>query len=943
MTDQCGTGVREDSSAVLIDRITRAWEQKLRVWAESGALSRAASKALNLDGSSHRALDDLLQKLLGGDYSTLPGIQLLSNDAIGGALGAYAASTGLIYINKEWVKSADSKKVIAVLTEELGHHLDTLANTLDTLGDEGELLSGLLRGDANIEKGQFNADSTGYIKVNEQLIKAEFSTTALNSSYGGVQRMQIQDDIISGSANNTLGGTARSFFYLGDPGSSFDQLNTSWDIGNLSSQFLAPSGLQVWQVYTTSTRNDYFTAFTPYVDFINFNGKPEATNNSLLGQQRISYLDHSLGYTAYTGRAADDLMIGGILDLDRSSNGTNFKPIGDPYLAFGGAGLDTLFIPMVGQSNHLNYEVLKELGIGRLSFIGSNSGSVSYVTSGIEYYDYFETRFRSSGIKNYNLINSSTAQFPFAANEVADSSFVDTYLTGDYLSQAPTGTTGDDFFAAENSNYGSYYTTYNGLGGTDILYLPRFSSGDLGGVLWLSNLHRLSFSGRSYDLTNIEYVLFNDKAIKLTPGSIAYTTYSWESDPGRPDYQATSLKSAYNEGEFLQASLSAPGFLDGSSIYWSISGSGITPNDFESNTTQGVAAISNEQADISIRIRNDLSTEGLESARVNFYSDNSRMDLLASTQAINIVDTSISTGDTISNDFRPDIFTTGRVSVDGSETGTIAFGGDEDWFNVSLTEGKTYLINLQGSPSGSGTLNDPYFQGVYNSGGQYIDNTTDDDNGFSTESQLQFRPSSTGSYFLSAKGFGSSTGTYRVSVVDITSSVPTLFSSVSAALSPSQDNLVLTGSRSINGTGNTRNNSITGNSATNRLNGLGGNDTITGNSGKDYLTGGTGADIFKYLRTTDSRPGSNARDLITDYSSAQRDRIDLRQIDASSRASGNQSFRWRSAQRFSGFAGELRYSSGVIQADINGDKRVDFEIQLSAAPRLSSTSFIGVA
>ena len=56
------------------------------------------------------------------------------------------------------------------------------------------------------------------------------------------------------------------------------------------------------------------------------------------------------------------------------------------------------------------------------------------------------------------------------------------------------------------------------------------------------------------------------------------------------------------------------------------------------------------------------------------------------------------------------------------------------------------------------------------------------------------------------------------------------------------ENLTLTGSGAINGTGNTLNNLITGNPANNNLNGGVGNDTLVGAAGNDTLIGGVGAD-----------------------------------------------------------------------------------------------------
>ncbi|MFN7350175.1 MAG: beta strand repeat-containing protein [Dolichospermum sp.] len=66
------------------------------------------------------------------------------------------------------------------------------------------------------------------------------------------------------------------------------------------------------------------------------------------------------------------------------------------------------------------------------------------------------------------------------------------------------------------------------------------------------------------------------------------------------------------------------------------------------------------------------------------------------------------------------------------------------------------------------------------------------------------------------------------------------------------ENLTLTGTAAINGTGNEGNNVITGNGANNILNGGAGNDILTGGFGKDTLTGGLGADRFDYRTLADS-------------------------------------------------------------------------------------------
>ncbi|WP_171026469.1 calcium-binding protein [Mesorhizobium comanense] len=71
----------------------------------------------------------------------------------------------------------------------------------------------------------------------------------------------------------------------------------------------------------------------------------------------------------------------------------------------------------------------------------------------------------------------------------------------------------------------------------------------------------------------------------------------------------------------------------------------------------------------------------------------------------------------------------------------------------------------------------------------------------------------------------------------------TVLSSVSYTISdPDVENLTLTGTAAINGTGNASNNVLIGNSAANSLNGGDGNDTLYGGAGNDTLAGANGND-----------------------------------------------------------------------------------------------------
>ncbi len=86
----------------------------------------------------------------------------------------------------------------------------------------------------------------------------------------------------------------------------------------------------------------------------------------------------------------------------------------------------------------------------------------------------------------------------------------------------------------------------------------------------------------------------------------------------------------------------------------------------------------------------------------------------------------------------------------------------------------------------------------------------------------------------------------------------TVSSRLTYNLTANVENLILTGTTAVNGTGNALNNTMAGNTAANQLNGGGGNDTLDGGKGANRMTGGAGNDIFKF--TTNGHV-----DTITDY------------------------------------------------------------------------------
>ncbi len=117
---------------------------------------------------------------------------------------------------------------------------------------------------------------------------------------------------------------------------------------------------------------------------------------------------------------------------------------------------------------------------------------------------------------------------------------------------------------------------------------------------------------------------------------------------------------------------------------------------------------------------------------------------------------------TVVDDYTASTATTGSLAIGSYKTGSIESVGDKDWFKVTLAAGTTYTFNLLGSPSQKGTLLDPFITGIYDSGGNFVNGTANDDFGHGTESRVVFSPATSGTYYIAASAYDDNLGTYRL-------------------------------------------------------------------------------------------------------------------------------------------------------------------------------------
>ena len=111
-------------------------------------------------------------------------------------------------------------------------------------------------------------------------------------------------------------------------------------------------------------------------------------------------------------------------------------------------------------------------------------------------------------------------------------------------------------------------------------------------------------------------------------------------------------------------------------------------------------------------------------------------------------------------DFPATTATTGRVDVGASVTGNLS-SSDNDGFLVDLEAGQRYRFDLEGAPTGRGTLPDPSLV-LYDGDEGYI--AEDDDGGEGLNSRLTFKSPATDTYLLTVEDASSDSGTYTLSV-----------------------------------------------------------------------------------------------------------------------------------------------------------------------------------
>jgi|GEM_PF-2687375 len=180
---------------------------------------------------------ELRQQWQSRDFGQLPPIEVLSDEVLGTANGAYSSSTNKIYLSASFLNTASSAAIINVILEEIGHYVDAQINQVDSAGDEGAIFAELVQGNsldvATLEALRAENDQTTII-VNGEIIQveqADFTGTNGNDNITGTSG---DDNIYGLGGNDTLSGLAGNDRLEGGSGNNTLYGGTGNDVFNFA-------------------------------------------------------------------------------------------------------------------------------------------------------------------------------------------------------------------------------------------------------------------------------------------------------------------------------------------------------------------------------------------------------------------------------------------------------------------------------------------------------------------------------------------------------------------------------------------------------------------------------------------------------------------------------------------------------------------------------------
>ncbi|MBD2518107.1 M10 family metallopeptidase C-terminal domain-containing protein [Nostoc sp. FACHB-973] len=780
-----------------------------------------------------------------GDFSQLPQIEIIGSDILGNANGAYASSTNKIYLSDSFVATATPAAVSTVLLEEIGHFVDAHINRTDAAGDEGAIFAALVQGyslDAEALQALKTEDDHATITVNGQQIEVE------QANYTGDDNA---NNLVGGTDNDLLIGLGGNDSLLGGAGSD----GLYGDDGNDS--------------LLGGTGND--------------------NQSTYLGESR---------YGGLYGGAGNDTINGGDGD-DYLDPGTGIDSV------IGGAGIDTLNIDYTGETTALTINYLNDTSalVGdRVKIQGVESIDIVGSTS-------------SDSIK-ISATTGKDKVFGGTGNDLIETGLGNDLLVGEYDNDSLLGGAGSDGLYGDDGNdsllggtgndnqstylgESSYGGLYGGAGNDTLIgvnptssnpgrgeqdYLAGGTQADrfvLGDSTWIGYDDGNSATNGNSDYAQIaDFNASEGDVIQLQGTSSNYLLAISGADtqilldkPGtEPDeliaiiknqtglsrtatyfvYKpllanitlALSSNSVTEDGttNLVYTFTRTGNITNALTVNYSVGGTATFNTDY---TQSGAASFTATTGTITFAAGATTATLTINpTADTTFESNETVVLTLASGTGYTIGTTTSVTG-TITNDD-----SSSSISINLSNNQTIVEG-------YTSPQNATYTVSLSNASTQTITVQYATANGTATAGVDYT----------STTGTLTFNPGDTSkvinipilndSINEADKTFSltltSPTNANLGTTANVTTTITdTLSASVTTTLPTNVENLTLTGTAAINGTGNA------------------GNNILKGNSANNILSGGAGNDIYSFLANT-----SLGTDTITEITTGGTDTIDF--------------------------------------------------------------------
>jgi Ca2+-binding RTX toxin-like protein len=818
-------------------RSLQTTQHKLTAFAQQSDFLAIIDRAFGA-GFDGARLTQIQQQWLDGDFRSLPEIEIVAASVLGTAVGAYGASTNQIYLSADFVNSADELAIAAVLTEEIGHWVDSQINVSDTPGDEGQLFAALVWNQdlsaAALSQIQAEDDSKT-IFVDGQFVlveQANFPGTSGNDTYPGtpgddtIAGLDGNDNLTGGDGNDTISGGGGFDTITGgngddilNPGTSdgsigqYDDVNGGAGNDTLVLDYSAKTytaGIGTFSQNLTTGYGDIraqFGANTNFVDRVIYTG---VERFNITGTDKNDTIAGGNLNDTLTGGAGDDVLDG--------NTGVD--------LVDGGAGNDTAGVDVISTATASNIDLINatntfangtqllnieavnlQLGVGNDTIVAGNFNDTVDGGGGDDTIDVKNGTNRVTGGVGNDTISAGTGNDNLAGDDGND-----TISAGGGFDTI-TGGIGDDILSAGTSDGTiGQYDDVNGGAGNDILVLDYSAKTYTAGIGTFSQNLTTGYGDiRAQFGANTNFV---DRVVYTSVERFNITGTNQNDDIKGGNLNDTLTGGA---GDDVLDGNTGVDLIDGGAgndtagvdIASTATASNIDLINATNTFANGTKLLNIEAVNLQLGVGNDTIVAGNFNDTVDGGGGDDTIDVKNGTNRV----TGGAGNDTISSG-------TGNDNLAGDDgNDTISAGGGFDTIVGGIGD------DILSAGTSDGTI------------GQY-----DDVNGGAGNDTLVLD--------YSAKTYTAGIGTFSQNLTTGYGDIRAQF----GANTNFVDRVVYTGIERFNITGTNQNDDIKGGNL---------NDTLTGGKGNDTIDGGAGTDIIIGVSSSDIAPGNAEIDTLT--------------------------------------------------------------------------------